>query len=229
MNASRTNLVLRAVESVLKDNLDVLGDVKTEEIGILPERKVPASSGQQFITISAEKLTAITPYKLTRKMVVEFTVSVSRRMRDQPNDRFEMEAWTDPDAMVEIHENIDLLLESNLALTVLETMSNDPLYQLPDDYTEDPILPGNRPSIWAIHGNSFSFHSLNTDPEHLYPSDYLTRGTKKVRGVVSPKKEKDEIYEKIAGYRMTAHYEAPAISRLFNPMECRPLYEPPEE
>lgn len=224
MNASRTSMVLNAVENLLKDNLASIGNVKEEEIGILPERKVPASSGQHFITISAGHLIGASPRQQLRKHIVEFSISISRRMRDQPNDRFELEAYDNPDAMVYWHENILALIESITALEYLEAQAAT--HRLTDEQVTDPLLPEvDRPSIWNIHGNFFSFHNLNTDPEHLYGSDYLTRGKKKVRGETRNITAKDETYAKIAGYRMTAYYEAPAISLVYSPLECRPLYE----
>jgi hypothetical protein len=58
--------------------------------------------------------------------------------------------------------------------------------------------------------NSFIFESMNLDPIHLYPSDFETRAGN----------DKEELYDKIAGYRMTAMFASPEYQLSVNPLEC---------
>ena len=63
--------------------------------------------------------------------------------------------------------------------------------------------------------DSFRFLTMNLDPQHLYPSDFLTRSGN----------DKEQLYDKIAGYRMTAMFESPEYQETYSPLQCKPLYD----
>jgi hypothetical protein len=63
--------------------------------------------------------------------------------------------------------------------------------------------------------DSFRFVSVNLDPQHLYPSDFLTRSGN----------DKEQLYDKVAGYRMTAVFESPEYQETYPPMQCKPIYD----
>lgn len=165
---------------------------------ILPEAKVPADSGQKTLTIHPEKNTGVSPELSIRKKVITFGVSLSLRIRDIPNDQFGEVAYMEQLAMSSILEQIEDIVES-------EDMMDAFIAQLESDH------PSGDESIYQI---SDTFRHLNTnfDPRHLYPSDYLTRNSKN---------DKQQLYDKIAGIRMTALFESPEIQRTSPLYMCR--------
>lgn len=113
--------------------------------------------------------------------------------------------------MVEAMEPIIPLIESEaftakfkIALSAIKIPPNkvvggyDPL---------DP--PVGLPERYNIH-DAFKFLSMNLDPIHLFPSDYLTRSGN----------DKEQLYDKVAGYRITAVFESPLYSESYSPLVC---------
>jgi hypothetical protein len=61
--------------------------------------------------------------------------------------------------------------------------------------------------------SDFKFITINADPKHLYPSNYITRNNRD---------DKEELYTKIAGYSMTAMFESPEYQAILSPVQCQP-------
>lgn len=188
--------LLKSVHEVLKDNAINLG-LKEAEIVILPEAKVPADSGQKTLTIHPDKKTGVTPEQTLRRKVITFGVSLSLRVRDIPNDRFDQVTYMEELAMSSVLETIEHIIESENMMDLFQAQleidhpSTEPIYQLSD---------------------SFRYLTTNYDPLHLYPSDYLTR---------NKKNDKEQLYDKIAGLRMTALFDSPEV-QLTDPLYgCR--------
>ena len=151
---------------------------------ILPEARIPADSGQRTLTIHPDKKTGVTPEWTLRKKVITFGVSLSQRIRDIPNDRFDEVTYMESMNMTALADQLEL-----------DHPADEPIYQLSD---------------------SFRYLSTNFDPKHLYPSDYLTRNSKN---------DKEQLYDKLAGYRMTALFESPEIQRTSPLYACRGLLD----
>ena len=99
--------------------------------------------------------------------------------------------------MSSVLEVVENLIESEDMMELFEAQlitdhpGDEPLYQLSD---------------------TFIYLTTHYDPLHLYPSDYLTR---------NKKNDKEQLYDKIAGLRMTALFDSPEI-QLTNPLYgCR--------
>lgn len=168
---------------------------------ILPEARIPADSGQRTLTIHPDKKTGVTPEWTLRKKVITFGVSLSQRIRDIPNDRFDEVTYMESMNMSAILEVIEDIIESEDMMTAfaeqldIDHPADEPIYQLSD---------------------TFRYLSTNFDPKHLYPSDYLTRNSKN---------DKEQLYDKLAGYRMTALFESPEIQRTSPLYACRGLLD----
>ena len=80
--------------------------VKTTEISVLPEGKVPAIMGQRWLTVHGTKIEGLTPRKSIRKRMMLFGVSLSQRVRDIPNDRFGEIAYLESLSMTEALDEI---------------------------------------------------------------------------------------------------------------------------
>lgn len=168
---------------------------------ILPEAKIPANHGQRTLTIHPIDKTGVTPEWTLRKKVINFGVSLSQRMRDIPNDRYDEVTYMEDMNMSAILEVIEDLIES-------EDMMEEFTAQLEADHPSDE-------SIYQL-SDTFRYLNTNFDPKHLYPSDYLTRNSKN---------DKEQLYDKIAGYRMTAMFESPEIQRTSPLYACRGLLD----
>lgn len=166
---------------------------------ILPEARIPADSGQRTLTIHPDKKTGVTPEWTLRKKVITFGVSLSQRLRDIPNDRFEEVTYMESMNMSAILEVIEDIIESEDMMTAFAE-------QLDIDHPSDE-------SIYQL-SDTFRYLTTNYDPQHLYPSDYLTRNNKN---------DKQQLYDKIAGCRMTALFESPEIQRTSPLYACRDL------
>lgn len=77
-----------------------------------------------------------------------------------------------------------------------------------------PGYSGELPPRYQLT-DSFRFLSMNLDPIHLYPSDFYTRSGN----------DKEQLYDKIAGYRFTAVFESPEFQETYSPIQCKPLYD----
>lgn len=166
---------------------------------ILPEAKIPANHGQRTLTIHPDKKTGVTPEWTLRKKVITFGVSLSQRIRDIPNDRFDEVTYLEEMNMSSVLEAIEHIIES-------EDMMDAFAAQLEVDHPADE-------SVYQL-SDTFRYLDTNFDPKHLYPSDYLTRNSKN---------DKEQLYDKIAGFRMTAKFESPEV-QLTSPLyACRGL------
>lgn len=171
------------------------------EIVILPEAKVPASNGQRTLTIHPDKKIGVTPEQTLRRKVITFGVSYSLRIRDIPNDKFDEVAYMEDLAMSSALEVVEHLIESEEMQELFEA-------QLEADHPSDE-------SVYQL-SDTFRYITTNYDPLHLYPSDYLTRNNKN---------DKEQLYDKIAGIRMTALFDSPEV-QLTNPLyACRGLLD----
>lgn len=102
--------LLQTVKSHLVENPPP--GIKPAEISVLPEGKVPASTGQRWLTIHPTTLTGLTPKKSIRKRTITFGISISQRVRDIPNDRFGEIAYLETLSMSEALEYIIPSIES---------------------------------------------------------------------------------------------------------------------
>lgn len=206
-------VLLEAVETAIKNNLPL--GITDKEVSILPEGKVPASMGERHITIHPIALEGRNPAKQSRPRNYIFEVSVTSRMRKDPNDRFQEEAYIKEDSMANVMEELIGLVESNYMYTVFKTALD--LIPIEPRYVDPPYdldnIPIGLPSRYSVTG-SFVFNSQNLDPKHLYPSDFLTRSGN----------DKEQLYDKIAGYQLSARFTSPSLYRTYNGIECKPLY-----
>lgn len=176
--------------------------IKVEEIAILPEGKVPASMGQRFLTIHPTTLIGTTPELAIRRRVIDFGITISQRTRDTPNDRFGEIAYLEDLAMATVLEQIIPLIESEYCTQQFKNSLSE-------------IVGPLRYTI----ATDFKFRSMNLDPRHLYPNDFLTRNNKN---------DKEQLYDKVAGYSMTAIFESPQIQAKYSPIQCHNIEEPSE-
>lgn len=149
------------------------------------------------MTIHPDKKIGVTPEQTLRRKVITFGISYSLRVRDIPNDKFDQVAYMEELAMSSSLEIVEDLIESEEMMELFELQletdhpADEPIYQLSD---------------------TFRYISTNYDPLHLYPSDYLTRNNKN---------DKEQLYDKIAGIRMTALFDSPEIQRTSPLYACR--------
>lgn len=206
--------MLQVVESLVKGNLP--RGIKDREVSILPEGRVPHSMGERWLTIHPVRYNGLTPNKQIRKKSLEFGISLTQRVRKDPNDRFGNVAYLDDDSMTNILEHYIPVLESNAALSALTTVMNE--IKIPPENTNPPydpeLPPADLPPKYSIT-ETFAFLDLNVDPRHLYPSDFGTRSGN----------DKEQLYDKIAGYRMTLLMSSPIFQLNWNPIECKPPYD----
>jgi hypothetical protein len=197
--------VLNAVKTRLRTVS--LPGIKGDQIGILPEGKVPASVGQRFLTIHAEQL--VTTYQGEwPARSLNFAISIIQRIRDIPNDRFGI-IYTDPNGMAATHEAVtDAIVSLNMLDVIDELNSVD--------------TPEGEPATYIISKN-FRHTRTNLDPLHLYPSFFLT---KPIKGRASPSEvvsETDQLDDKIAGFRTVSYFASPIIRLADNPLSCIPI------
>ena len=187
--------------------------LKEKEISILPEKKVPAIMGQRWLTIYPIMITGTTPRLSIRKKRYTFGVAVSQRIRDIPNDRFGEIAYMEALSMGEVLDDVQYLIESETFQSTFKT-ALDAIKILPIN-TNPPYDPSTPPvGLPPRYQLSDTFIHLNTslDPEHLYPSDFLTRSGN----------DKEQLYDKIAGYRMSITFDSPEIQETFPLFQCKP-------
>jgi hypothetical protein len=108
------------------------------------------------------------------------------------------------DEVIPLIESEDFFQEFKDALDVIKISSS----LVADDNTA-PLPPRYQLT------DSFRFLSMNLDPIHLYPSDFYTRSGN----------DKEQLYDKIAGYRFTAVFESPEYQETYSPIQCKPLYD----
>jgi len=168
--------------------------------------------GQRWLTIHGTNINGTTPKLSVRKRVILFGVSLSQRVRDIPNDRLGEIAYIEELAMTGVLEDVIPLIESEDFFQRFRA-ALDVLKVLPVHLT-DPANTGAGLPRYML-SDSFRFVSVNLDPQHLYPSDFLTRSGN----------DKEQLYDKIAGYRMTAVFESPEYQETYPPMQCKPIYD----
>lgn len=171
--------------------------------------------GQRWLTVHAKDILGTSPSLSIRKRAITFGVSISQRVRDTPNDRFGTIAYTDTYSMSEVIDYLIPTIESATFHAVFKAaLDNIPI--LPANttppYTLDSIPLGLPPRFML--SDTFIFRSANLDPIHLYPSDFLTRSGN----------DKEQLYDKVAGYRMTAIFDSPEIQETYPPLQCKPPY-----
>lgn len=158
--------------------------------------------GQRWLTVHGTDVRGTTPRKSIRKRVITFGVSLSQRVRDIPNDRFGEIAYLETLSMTEALDEIVPLIESERFMSVFQEKL--------DTIRIPAFVDPNAPPRYQL-SDSFRFLSYPLDPQHLYPSDFLTRSGN----------DKEQLYTKVAGYRMTAVFESPEIQETYPPYQCR--------
>lgn len=168
--------------------------------------------GQRWLTVHGTNVRGTTPRLSIRKKVIQFGISLSQRVRDIPNDRFGEIAYMEDLAMSGALEDLVPLIESEdffqrfrAALDVIKVL---PIHLVNPENTAAG-LPR------YMLSDSFRYISTNLDPQHLYPSDFLTRSGN----------DKEQLYDKVAGYRMTAVFESPEYQDTYSPLQCKPIYD----
>lgn len=172
--------------------------LKPSVIKILPEGKVPHSWGQRCLTIHPTNLLGLTPKLLVRKRSITFAITLTQRVRDIPNDDFEGIAYLDETSMACVLEALIPTIESDALFAELKTA------------VDSIVIPSTVIPMYQWE-NSFRFLSMNLDPRHLYPSDFGTRSGN----------DKEQLYDKIAGYSMTAVFESPVYFTTNSTLQCR--------
>lgn len=167
--------------------------------------------GQRWLTVHGTKIEGLTSRKSIRKRMMLFGVSLSQRVRDIPNDRFGEIAYLEALSMTEALDEVIPLIESEAMMQLFQTALNTikiPIANADDNYDISSLPPRYYLS------DSFRFLSMNLDPQHLYPSDFLTRSGN----------DKEQLYDKVAGYRMTVVFESPEWQEAYPPLQCKPLF-----
>ncbi len=172
--------------------------------------------GQRHMTISLEKDMGTTPRLQIRKRRIEFSISLSQRVRDIPNDRFDTIAYMENYSMVDALEPLIARVESESFFqkfkVLLDRVPILPINTTPPYDLNNPPL--GLPPRYQLT-DTFQFLSFNLDPKHLYPSDFLTRAGN----------DKEQLYDKIAGYQMTLVFNSPEYQETYSPLQCKPPYE----
>lgn len=174
--------------------------------------------GQRWLTLSGKRIIGTTPDLEIRKRRLEFVVYLSQRVRDQPNDRLGEIAYLESladgtkSAMAAVIEYCIEYIESEtftaLFKTELDTIPIPPTATTPPYDPSSP--PAGLPPKYQL-SDAFQFLDANLDPVHLYPSDFLTRAGN----------DKEELYAKIAGYRMSATFNTPEYQETYSRINCR--------
>ena len=167
--------------------------------------------GQRWITVHGTTITGLTPRKSIRKRAITFGISLIQRVRDIPNDRFGEIAYLDDLSMTEALEETIPLIESESFFQIFRDALDE--IEIPS-YAVSPGYTGSLPPRYQLT-DSFRFLTMNLDPQHLYPSDFHTRSGN----------DKEQLYDKIAGYRFTAVFESPEFQETYSPLQCKPLYD----
>ena len=112
------NSVLLRLKNAAGTEPSGIPGIRPADISILPEGKVPAIAGQRFITAHAESITTLNPIENWRKRQLRFNVTVIRRIRDIPADRFDL-IYTKENELSNTHEILMTLIESLAMFTSL--------------------------------------------------------------------------------------------------------------
>lgn len=169
--------------------------------------------GQRWLTIHPTILEGVSRRLSIRKRRILFGISLSQRVRDIPNDRYGTIAYTEALSMITALEELIPFIESNIFFTTFKT-ALDAIPILPSNTNPpyDPLSPPvGLPPRYQLT-DSFVFVSMNLDPKHLYPSNFLTRSGN----------DKEQLYDKLAGYQMTAVFESPEFQETYPPLQCKP-------
>jgi len=190
--------------------------VKKEEVSILYEHKIPATAGARWITISLNREDATSINRLTRRRRIEFDISLSQRVRDIPNDRMDEILYMESLSMVDAMEPLIARIESETFFGKFKTLlGRIPI--LPQN-VNPPYEPDNPPLGLPPRyqlSDSFQFLTMNLDPRHLYPSDFLTRAGN----------DKEQLYDKVAGLQITLTFNSPEYQETYPSLQCKPPYE----
>lgn len=172
--------------------------------------------GQRWLTIHPTMIEGVTRRASIRKHRILFGISLSQRIRDIPNDQFGTIAYTETLSMVDALEELIPVIESNAFFDIFKAaLDLIPILPINTSPPYDPFFDTTGlPPRYQL-SDSFVFVSLNLDPKHLYPSDFLTRSGN----------DKEQLYDKVAGYQMTAVFESPEFQETYPPLQCKPPYE----
>jgi len=174
--------------------------------------------GQRWLTVYATSVMGTSPGQSIRKRRITFGISISQRVRDIPNDRFGSIAYTERYSMSEVIDYLIPTIESNSFHAVfkaaLDTIPIPPYNTYPPYNPELPILPAGLPPRYQLI-DTFIFRSGSLDPEHLYPSDFLTRSGN----------DKEQLYDKVAGYKMSVVFDSPEYQETYPPLQCKQPYD----
>lgn len=168
--------------------------------------------GQRWLTIHGTNINGTTPKLSVRKKVILFGISLSQRVRDIPNDRFGEIVYMEDLSMAAALEELIPRIESEDFFQRFRT-ALDKVKVLPIHLTNPENTAAGVPRYML--SDSFRFISLNLDPQHLYPSDFLTRSGN----------DKEQLYDKVAGYRMTLVFESAEYQETYPPLQCKPIYD----
>lgn len=185
--------------------------IKPIEISVIPEGRVPPSAGQRWLTVHGTTMTGLTPRKAIRKRAITFGISLTQRVRDIPNDRFGEIAYLEALSMTEALDEVIPLIESEDFFQVFKESLDE--IKIPSSLVASDNTATIPPRYQLT--DSFRFLTMNLDPQHLYPSDFHTRSGN----------DKEQLYDKIAGFRLTAVFESPEFQETYSPIQCKPLYD----
>lgn len=135
---------------------------------------------------------------MIRKRVITFGLTLTQRVRDIPNDEFDEIAYLESASMSDVLDVLIPVIESEAAFQEFKT-NLDTL-----------LIPSTVIPLYQLT-DAFRFMSMNLDPKHLYPSDFGTRSGN----------DKKQLYDKIAGYSMTAMFESPVFQLTDSTIQCR--------
>ena len=138
--------LINALLERIRNNLPA--GIKAADVVCLPEGRVPATVGQRMIVVHPHRMTTLNPHEGFRMRRIEFDISVIRRIRDIPADRFDV-IYTQDDEMANTHEVLLPLIESIAFLSEIVT-----------------LLP-----TYSVTRN-FAHLNTNLDPIHLYPGGH---------------------------------------------------------
>lgn len=100
---------------------------------------------------------------------------------------------------------IDIILNGSFYTLVEAAFPLLPPSRVDGGYDENSP-PATIPKQYEFTETLFSLMSASLDPEHVYGSDFWTRGITQDGENVN---DKAQLYDKLAGYRMTAKFASP--------------------
>jgi len=139
--------VLTRLQNAAATDPSGIPGIKPADIAILPEGKVPSIAGQRFVSVHAEAINTPNGNENWRKRQLRFNVTVIRRIRDIPADRFGI-IYIDRKELANTHEVIMTLIESLAMFQELVA-----------------TFSGHGYSITGTFGHKYT----NLNPVHLYP------------------------------------------------------------